>query len=138
MREIKFRGFDGVAWRVGDLIHDSFNGREIIFIDNNAERTRYSVKKETVGQYTGLKDSEGQEIYEGDIIESQSDLIPFFELKSPDYIVFHDGAFWLRDSWNRHNSKGTLLAIASIYNGIARCKVIGNIHDNPSLLEANA
>ena len=139
MREIRFRGKDQWGnWRYGDLMKNSIPTASPVIVEefyyDDPDDSMFEVDPATVGQFTGLCDSEGKEIYEGDIIEPQSNLIPVFELKSPDYIVFHDGAFWLSDSWDRHNSKGTLLVISSIYNGIARCKVIGNIHDNPRLL----
>lgn len=97
MREIKFRAKDmSGEWVYGDLIHKrTAPGEAMIRCKQGIES---DVDIETIGQYTGLKDKNGKEVYEGDIV-----LTPFIdsifgdlvgeELCVEREVVFHDGSF---------------------------------------------
>lgn len=136
MREIMFRGkrLDNGKWIEGHLIRCENERTRIcesktdIFCYEKDRSIIQTVAHETetftVGQYTGLKDKYGKRIFEGDIVEGAD-----FTAEDGGYGVvgFDDGAFEIIGN----NCCGTF---HENYWG-RDFEVIGNIHDNPELLE---
>ena len=130
MREIKFRGkrVDNGEWVYGDIIHSAWktftkdcndkytNPRRLA--ENTADFRCIEVDPATVGQYTGLKDKNGKEIFEGDILRD-------VDIGNVKQIIYNSPAFVLVDEnryfyWTYH---------------VDEYEIIGNIRDNPELLE---
>lgn len=132
MRTIKFRGklVDTQEWTFGSLVK-CHNGRMGIVSmtkyceDNGIEALIDEVLPETVGQYTGIKDVHGVDIYEGDILVGHSD---------KKYIVmFNEYGSFYTVPIEPHTTQEELLLWFRVED--EHTPVIGNIHDNPELLK---
>ena len=130
MREIKFRAkrISNGEWLYGDLMHDNIGGCYVYPIDCAALYKENAVLPETIGQFTGLKDKNGKEIYEGDIIGCYHPNIKhliFFNGKQGRFMAALNGDI-------ENDFIGVCGLDDSRWN--ATKEVIGNIHDNPELL----
>lgn len=130
MREIKFRGKrkHGIEILIGDLQHH-WNGEIYIFPigdDRLNSPDWYEIIPETIGQFTGLKDKNGKEIYEGDIIQ-------WFETDFNDAAMELSVVVFSDSCWCRKVDD----IIEPINWGDKECneEVIGNIHENQELLK---
>lgn len=118
-REVKFRAWDT---KLEEMIKDPYIEQHMQFAHLNelisAALTRYILM-----QYTGLKDKNGKEIYEGDIIEHWDNryIVPPFtpidrSYEAENVLPHHDGS----DDW---------MSMSNV-----DWEVIGNIYENPELL----
>lgn len=130
MREILFRGkrLDNGEWVEGNLLGNELilpKGQVVYKTDDNRIVTHevncYAIDPSTVGQYTGLTDKNGKRIFEGDIFEWG-----YAGVKDFRYVIVYDAKL-ASFVGERHFGFVSL-------NGID-IEIIGNIHDNPELLE---
>ena len=125
MREILFRGkrLDNGEWVEGFYNHlpcGRFGADEHMIqtvLENGKIGMLHDIDPCTAGQYTGLKDKNGERIWEGDILSLRTG--------RPHVVRFKNGAFILEDS-----SIPISFAI--------KFEIIGNVHDNPELLKEEA
>lgn len=121
-REIKFRGkrIDTGEWIYGDLLHNISLVQESIC--KNAIKDGVIIKAvhpKTVGQNTGLKDKNDKEIYEGDIVSYGRRYMQVIQLNTGEWALKQKGFY----------------SNISLYMSLKFCEVVGNIHENPELLE---
>lgn len=138
IREVIFRGkrADNGEWVEGDVLQTRYHSGHIEYqiMPQTPVSSAYPVLPETVGQYTGLTDKNGVKIFEGDIIRIEYDLwhgetkktreshigVVFYNTKTAEFGAKIHG----------YSSCSSLRRWKGDFN-----EVIGNIHDNPELLE---
>lgn len=138
MRDIKFRVWDKETKHIhifGDDIHDAITseGKTNKIYYYNLQNGCDSLDEDSdyvLMQYTGLKDKNGKEIFEGDIV--------YFNYREPQRheIIFEDGSFWLKDKDSQctpiHEVKEICFGASNFY-----LEVIGNVWEDSDLLNDN-
>ena len=142
MREILFRGkrLQGGEWVEGYFFKSDINKKErgsgkasIIFTPDCDTfitvpecHNSFMVVSDTVGQYTGLKDKNGKRIFEGDVAKVLQG-----KYKDIAYVGFENGAFMLYPKTGNIYER----TLWEYWYNDWDVEVIGNITDNPELLE---
>lgn len=142
MREILFRGKrrDNGEWIEGYLSKIFFAHKEYWAITRKEVVGRYAhateydfvsyeVYPETIGQYTGIDDKNGKKVFEGDIVAGA---VHWLERMKNGFVAFKDGSFgliWYRGEVAQFNPFTSMCNV--------EYEVIGNIHDNPELLNGD-
>lgn len=135
MREILFRGktTKDKEWVYGDLLHDGYDYDVAIWEKKYKLVTEISPK--TVGQFTGLTDKNGKKIFEGDVVRGRH-WTSRYDKSSESFNLW-------RVDWSEKSGLITFVdsptnkARLSIHDfeDFGEVEVIGNIHDNPELLQ---
>lgn len=145
-REIKFRAWDKKSKCMAKLIGFKDLGKaiQVIYLDEDGDETFAIVDKEQIElmQYTGLKDKNSKEIFEGDIVKFEDcceegyEYKEGFEFDNIAEVVFENGRYILTNFIESDNSyyadDGIDEALEEVLNG--NCEVIGNIYEDKDLL----
>lgn len=131
-RQLKFRGRKSNGeWVFGSFIQDALEGSNSDLVSwgfimrynrGVGKMETIEVDRETVGQFTGLKDNNGVEIFEGDICS-----LLYYQMRCVGCVEFNE-----KKSRFEIRSGGWTVLFHEAY----KIEVIGNIHDNPELIEA--
>lgn len=130
MRDIEFRGrkHDSKHWVVGDLNRCVVVGEMYINrIEENLSTTTHRIDPETLGQYTGKKDSYNEKIFEGDIVRT------VYNGVEKVFIVVWDN---IEFDFKATNGKENYGSDGFRYLGCCEeIEIIGNIYDNPEKIK---
>ena len=135
IREVIFRGkrADNGEWIEGSLLGIDWCDKPSTYsiAPNTPVSVFYSVIPETVGQYTGLTDKNGVRIFEGDIVRYAERRLGGEDVSVAFPVTFDEGGFcahhYFLNNWLRNGLGGN--------TKLEDIEVIGNIHDNPELLQ---
>ena len=140
MREILFRGkrIDNGEWVEGYYAAEPYTKNTYNYgyiLENEKDlfaKKAWLVDSRTVGQFTGLTDKNGTKIFEGDIIK----IVPDYDY-SDDYSISNVYSYngILCVDYHGDDFDSTALGFLEDYLPDGDFEVIGNIHDNPKLLE---
>ena len=149
MRDILFKAkqIDTGEWVEGDLIH--YESGEVAILEQPFSKYGYEateisgrtmVDPNTICQYTGLTDKNGNKIWENDVVRYQFDtddcIFPNKDTKKRvGKIFFSDFRASFSVAMGRNGSKGINNDLFKYVQNGNRVEVIGNIFDNPELLE---
>ena len=122
----KFRAKDERGnWHVGLL---TFMFGQYAIVNEADENTVSLIDKETIGQFIGLKDKNGVDIFEGDIVQYRDGEYSYLGIVKRDcYQFFIDGI--------EPDDNYDFIDVSNTFDGTSSLEILGNIHENPELLE---
>lgn len=137
MRTIIFRGRRCGQWYYGNLIiretdspvPETPQAYKCVYISDVENGSEEEVEEETIGQFTGLLDKNGNEIYEGDILK----VYYYGKSKVFGVVRFDNARFYIDDEFMRNELK-VKAPIAELFSHY-QFEVIGNVYDNKELLK---
>ncbi len=139
-REILFRGKKSNGrWVYGSLVVSENIAPAIYYEGGKGVAKQLDwcyVKPDSIGQYTGLKDKNGNKIFEGDIVRFSyiTDGVKPIEIECLAKVVFEDGSFMIKCvKGHVHNSMQRALFAMDYFN--IKVEVVGNVIDNPELIK---
>lgn len=126
MRQIKFRAQDIASnkWLYGDLRHH----KDDVCIFEQEGNKGVQVKRDTIGQYTGMHDKNGKEIYEGDIVFVR-DWTSVYAIDYKGTVCFECGQWVV--SYKKYGCKMTPRLFFDDFSD-RKTTIIGNIHELPT------
>ena len=147
MREIKFRGKrkDNGQWITGYFLKDEITGQCFIFaLGNSVNESEkvgedgclrffaFEVEENTICQYTGLKDKNGKEIYEHNIVKTH---MTDRRINSEEKDYIFEVVWCSSEASFEYRTKADILGNpCCVASNQYRVEVIGNIYENPDLL----
>lgn len=124
MREIKFRAWHKEKKIMGEVLGIDILHKEIFFSNENVDCYGHvDFKNIELMQYTGLKDKNNKEIYEGDILSDGNDEKPY-------KVIFENGSFRAEFEGDFEEYSFDLIDVV-----LHRCEIVGNIYENPELIK---
>lgn len=143
MKAIKFRAWTGgtmkyrlVVGQLGAFYVEALDPKDIACL--SPFNTIYS-EQTPIMQFTGLKDKNGKEIYEGDVLSITNPLCQIQKARMIGVVEFSWAAFQVEIKrvleWKSYNVEPPNFMLLVSAGGSKEMAIIGNIHENPELLE---
>lgn len=138
MRDVCFRGQqnDTGEWRYGSFAQ--VDGDAFIISPCSKMNEEYGmtvpdcvqVRRETVGEFTGLVDQNGKQVFEGDYCRLTRTAVLAYGI-----ITFQNGCFWFVETAMYEEGRQNWVRLCDLNVNRFKIEVKGNIHDNPKLAE---
>jgi len=134
MRTIKFRGFTTDlkynVWNYGFLVGNRICEK---VLEKSGLKLSNNVDPKSIGQFTGLYDIEGKEIYEGDIVEFGKEDTKYYNLPNVPHVLIYSekfAGFFIRRLDMDKEERDYLRYVSSNIVKRYKIKVIGNIYES--------